>query len=101
MILAATTTGIGSALAPVAGGGVIVWNFGKATWGIFLTIIWVGIAIAALFSRDGRAAGGFLLALYAILWSVFYVLVRFTGWGRQEWNSFLQPFRDMWRLLGG
>jgi hypothetical protein len=101
MILAATTTGIGSALAPVAGGGIVVWHFGQATWGLLLAIIWVGIGVAALFSRDGRVAGVFILAVYAVGWSVFYVLVRFTGWGRQEWNSYLQPFRDIWHLVGG
>jgi hypothetical protein len=66
-----------------------------------LAIIWVGIGVAALFSRDGRVAGVFILAVYAVGWSVFYVLVRFTGWGRQEWNSYLQPFRDIWHLVGG
>jgi hypothetical protein len=101
MILAATTTGIGSALAPVAADGIIVWSFGQATWGLLLTIIWVGFGIAALFSRDDRAVGKSLLALYAVALPVNYALIRFTGWGRQEWNSFLQPFRDMWRLVGG
>jgi hypothetical protein len=101
MILAATTTGIGSALAPVATGGIVVWTFGQATWGLLLTIIWVGFAIAALFSRESRTTGWILIALYAVALSGSYVLIRFTGWDRQEWNSFLQPFRDMWHLVGG
>ena len=101
MILAATTTGIGSALAPVVAGGIVVSNFGQATWGLLLTIFWVGCGIAALFSRDDRAVGVFLIAFYAVTLAVNYVLIRFTGWGHQEWNSFLQPFRDMWRLVGG
>jgi hypothetical protein len=103
MILAATTTGIGSALAPVAAGGIVMWNFGQATWGLLLTIIWVGVGVAALFSHDGddRAGGGCLLALFTVALLGNFLIARFTGWGRQEWNSYIQPFRDMWHLVGG
>jgi hypothetical protein len=102
MILAATSTGIGSALTPVAAGGIVVWQFGQAAWGLLVTIIIVGFAIAALFSRDDRAIGGCVLAFFALALLVSYVLVRFTGTlGRQEWDSFVQPFRDIWRLVGG
>jgi hypothetical protein len=103
MILAATTTGIGSALAPIATGGIVVWDFGKAAWPLLLTIIIVGFAITALFSRDGddRADGGCLLALITVVLLGNFLLARFTGWGHQEWNSYVQPFRDMWHLVGG
>jgi hypothetical protein len=100
MILAATSTGIGSALAPVAAGGFVVWDFGTATWGLLIPIIiWIGVGLYVLFSRDNRAAGG---CVFAVLTAVLAFNSAILATDPQMWNFFvLQPFHDMWRLVGG
>jgi hypothetical protein len=100
-ILAATPTGIGSAFSPAAAASIVVWQFGQATWEALLTIAFLGIVIAALFSREVRAGAGCLLAILAVFLVVGYVVARYTGMLHQDWNTFLKPFRDMWHLLGG
>jgi hypothetical protein len=100
LILAAAFTTISAGLSPVVTAGTVVLDFGQATWSILLTIFFLGAAIAGLFSREDREGSGCLLALMIAVALVNYLLIRFTGWGRQEWDSFVQPFSDMWHLLG-
>jgi hypothetical protein len=101
MTLAATPTAIGSALIPVAAGGEVVSQFGQAAWGVLGTMLLVGVLIAGLFSRDGRGASGCLLVVVAVVAFANFAMIRFTGSaGRGMWNSYLQPFRDMWHLVG-
>jgi hypothetical protein len=100
LILAAAFTTISADLSPVVTAGTVVLDFGEATWNILLTIFLLGAAIAGLFSREDREGSGCFLVLMITVAVVNYLLIRFTGWGRHEWDSFVQPFSDMWHLLG-
>lgn len=100
LILAATSTGVGSTLAPAATSAYVVLDFiGALSW-VLPSLLWLGVSIGLLFYRPGRLAG--VLGLGAV---AFVTLIGFMWWSTPgmahdifDYRVF-GPFREMWRLL--
>jgi len=101
LIVAATSTGLGSVLAAVAHVALVIGHFVEAAWTVLLML---GITIGALVmlrSRRDRAAGFFWLGILAASVVLNYGLYRLAPRTFQSsWDSFFAPFREVWRLLG-
>jgi len=101
LIVAATSTRLGSVLSGVARVTLVIWHFGEAAWTVLLMLaISVG-ALVMLRSRRDRAAGFVWLGILAVGVLINYGMYRLApDTFHSSWDSFFAPFREVWRLLG-
>jgi hypothetical protein len=102
--LAATPTGIGSAMAPFASAGMVIWKFVPAALSLGLYLALVVLLFVGLFRREQFGNTGCALALITVPTIVVAVIALLNGGlhhllGLLE--SYYAPLIDMWHLVTG